>query len=262
MTLSDPNPEKIGALLKLLQIDFEYYPELDSTNKKAKEIAEKNQLAQDRLIMAGCQTGGYGRYGRSFSSPAEGGIYLSLIHRLPAGAPLNPGLITTAAAVAVSRTIYQQLDLDPQIKWVNDILVDGQKVCGILAEAVLDSRSQAVKAVVLGIGINYLTPEDSFAPALLQRVGTLKRAAEQAGCSLTDFTIQLCSNLNELLGPDISASDFMPEYRRRSAVIGRQVTLTLGEHKISGLVKDINDQGELVLADGQVFGSGKVTKVR
>ena len=118
----------------------------DSTNLKVKEMAQRG-AAEGVTLIVDRQTAGRGRLGRQFHSP-EGGLYLSTLLR-----PAYAEGITCRAAVAAARAIESLCDLRVDIKWVNDLYVNGRKVAGILAEGILDADG-ALTAVVLGIGIN------------------------------------------------------------------------------------------------------------
>lgn len=110
-------------------IDIIFLEESPSTNLEAKKIAATAR--EGTVIFARRQLSGRGRIGRSFESP-EGGIYMTMLVR-----PTDPVCLTMAAAVAVRRAMVDKLNLDPAIKWVNDIYWEGKKVCGILAEGAL-----------------------------------------------------------------------------------------------------------------------------
>jgi len=113
------------------------------------------------IIIAESQTAGRGRYGRKFFSPPGGGVYLSAVlclEKLPAG---EPALITALAAVSVCEALEAVTGKSPRIKWVNDIFLDGKKICGILTETVTEPGSGQRFAVV-GIGVNLFMPEEGF----------------------------------------------------------------------------------------------------
>ncbi|MCZ0892362.1 biotin--[acetyl-CoA-carboxylase] ligase [Ligilactobacillus saerimneri] len=253
------NPYTIQQALPQLKII--YYSELASTNPCAKQLLLTSNTDQIQVVITSHQTGGYGRQGRTFSSPATGGIYLTLAIPLTDQELVAPGLITTAAGVGVVRTLTMTLKQKAQIKWVNDVLVAGKKVCGILTEVVLDEETNQVRGIVLGIGINYLSQLSDFPPELHDRIGTLAQAAQANHCSSTNFTIALLTQVLTAL-KERTQPALMAEYRQYSVVIGHEVTLNLGNQKITGRVQDINDQGELVLTSGAVFSAGEVVKLR
>ena len=253
------NPYTIQQALPQLKIH--YYPEIASTNELAKQLILNNKGQQVQVVLTNHQTKGYGRHGRPFSSPATGGIYLTLTLPVTTHDLTSPGLFTTAAGVGVVRTLTSTLHQLAQIKWVNDVLVDGKKVCGILSEVVLNTDTNQVQGIVLGIGINYLSKINDFPSELHDRIGTLAQIAQATQCSSTTFTIALLTNVLAALA-DRTNPKLMTEYRTYSVVIGHEVTLNLGNQKITGRVQDINDQGELVLTSGAVFSAGEVVKLR
>ncbi|KRN89417.1 biotin--[acetyl-CoA-carboxylase] ligase [Ligilactobacillus ceti] len=246
-------------LNKDLTLQFEVHEKLKSTNLRAKEIAFE-PINQPYIILSDYQTNGYGRRGRHFSSPAQTGIYLSILLNTQ-NTTLNPGLLTTATALAVTRTIEKELGETPQIKWVNDVLLNNKKIAGILTEAVMDFENQQIKNVIIGVGINYLSDYIDFPDELQDIVGTLKDAALKANISRNQF---IASFLNEFfaLYQNYQAANFMPEYREHSAVIGKEVTITQGKETFNQVVTNIDDQGCLILQDGTRLNSGEVTKIR
>lgn len=124
--------------------------ETDSTNLQAKQMAEKG-APEGTVVIAECQTAGRGRLGRSFSSPHGEGIFMTVILRpeVPAN---QVSCLTLIAALAVQQGVAEVTGLDCTIKWPNDIVLNGRKVCGILTEMSLETH--AVDYVVIGIGIN------------------------------------------------------------------------------------------------------------
>lgn len=137
---------------------------VSSTNTEASAHAVSGAPDGD-IVVAGLQTGGYGRAKRSFFSPAGSGIYFSIVLRKP----LTPAFITCAAACAVSECLEELSGTPAYIKWVNDIYMRGKKVCGILAQRRYLSESSFY--TVLGIGINLFEPEGGFPADISQKAG-------------------------------------------------------------------------------------------
>ena len=129
-----------------------YFEELDSTNSYLKEMAAKG-AQEGTIIIANRQSAGRGRLGRSFFSPEEKGIYMSILLR-PDISLERAVLITSMAAVAVAEAIEQVSGIQTKIKWVNDIFLNKKKVCGILTEAGIDAETGTLEYAVLGIGVN------------------------------------------------------------------------------------------------------------
>ncbi len=150
-------------------IDAVCLEETDSTNLVAKRLAAEG-CAEWTTVIARRQTGGRGRLGRQFYSP-EGGLYMSVVLR-PDDSPENALLITTAAAAAVSRAIDDCFAKQTAIKWVNDIILDGKKVCGILAESALLGDRTAF--TVFGVGVNLYGDKNNIPDELKSIMGFIE----------------------------------------------------------------------------------------
>src|SRR5262245_64291207 len=152
--MSDLPDQSFTTLSDRLQTRFlgkplHFFSTIDSTNTYAARLAHEG-VPEGTVIIAGYQSGGKGRLGRSWVSPAGVNLYLSAILRPPVSAATVPQL-NLLAAVAVADTIVHICGLTPAIKWPNDVLVGGKKVCGILAE--MQTEACEVRAVVLAIGV-------------------------------------------------------------------------------------------------------------
>lgn len=139
--------------------EITYFDEVTSTNDIIKEAA-RNGAKEWTVAIANSQSAGRGRMGKSFMSPRGTGIYMSILLRPTLDAE-NALLITTAAAVAVAKVIEAHTAKKASIKWVNDVFVDGKKVCGILTEGQLTDNGKFDYAI-LGIGINLTVPKGGF----------------------------------------------------------------------------------------------------
>lgn len=128
----------------------ECHDSIDSTNIRGKQLAELGE-AEGTLIVADRQTAGRGRRGRNWISESSVGIYMTYVLR-PTVQPAHVSGITLLAALAMCEATYQECDVLPQIKWPNDVIIDGKKICGILTE--MSSEVQYVHYAVMGIGIN------------------------------------------------------------------------------------------------------------
>ncbi|KRM96205.1 biotin operon repressor biotin--[acetyl-CoA-carboxylase] synthetase [Liquorilactobacillus aquaticus DSM 21051] len=240
-------------------LDFEMHDKISSTNTRAKEISIETDENLPLVIISDQQTAGYGRYGRAFTSPNTG-IYMSLLLK-NSSTLLNPGLLTTATATAVSRAIEKKLHTTPSIKWVNDILIDKKKIVGILTEGIADIESRYIKQIVIGIGINYSTDVSDMPSEIQQRAGSLHSFAKTYSVSRNEFIAAVLQEFF-LLYPHYETGAFLDEYRAHSAVLNKKVTITQGHNQFSGYVEQINRQGEIVLDDGTTLSSGEVTKIR
>ena len=193
-------------------------------------------------MIADSQSGGKGRLGRSFFSPEHAGIYLTVILR-PDCAPDRAGLLTSLAAVAAARAVEKISGADVKIKWVNDLYLNGKKICGILTEGGLGLEAGRLEYAVVGIGINVNRME--FPPELREIATSV---GNETGTS-PDRNRLIAEILNELDGlyGDLETGAFLEESRRRSNVIGREVTVIEGGRKYPAKAVDIDGQGRLVI---------------
>ncbi len=219
-------------------------PVISSTNTVLKRMAEEG-AEEGFCLIAEEQTAGKGRMGRSFYSPAGSGLYLSVLLRpkLKAADAVN---ITACAAVAVAEAIESLGPVQARIKWVNDVYVDGKKVCGILTEASLDSGTATVNYLIVGIGINTRPPEGGF-PADLQKIaGSVfsKEDIPELRCRLA------AAVLDRLLGyyAHLQERPWLEEYRRRSLVTGKEIRILMpGRETENGTAVGIADDFSLLV---------------
>ena len=222
MTRTDElSAEGIRALLKDASLRIECYPLVDSTNTVLKERAAAG-AAEGLVVAAEEQTAGRGRMGRSFFSPAGPGLYLSVLLRPTFGAE-QCGLLTPAAAVAAAEAIEALSGRETQIKWVNDVLLDGRKICGILTEASVNWESGLADYVIVGIGVNVRAPAGDFPEDIRDRAGAVFEAESGAGqrCALAAAILDRFMALYRSLGSE----ECYKSYANRSAVLGRDVWL-------------------------------------
>ena len=232
------------AIKSLLPADFSgdliVLEVTESTNLDAAKIAKT--APHGTTILADAQTAGRGRLGRSFFAPS-GGIYMSVVLRLNL-AFSDAVLITTAASVAVCKAVEAVSSVRPQIKWVNDILVDGKKVCGISCEAV--SSGGTVDAVILGIGINFSAQE--FPKELQDTAGVL---FSEPPVSRTVLTAEILKNLLAETR-DLASRKFIEDYRMRSAVIGKPIRYLEAGRWYDAEAVGIDENGGLIVLENGV----------
>ena len=214
------------------------YETLDSTNQEAKRLLAAGEPCP-MLLLAEEQTAGRGRRGRGFYSPAGEGLYMTLALQ-PRAALSQATLLTAAAAVAVAQAVEALTALACQIKWVNDVYLDGKKLCGILTEASGSFEADALSSVCAGIGVNVRTrdfPEEfaGRACSLWPRAVSRNRLAAEIAVRLLNFAA------------DLGARDFLEEYRRRSLVLGKAVTFTRDGGERRALAVGIGENGELIV---------------
>lgn len=238
--------------------DLHVHDELASTNQTAKELALAG-AAHGTAVIAARQSQGRGRYTRSFFSP-PGGLYMSIVLHPDKLQFAHITTVTAFAAVAVCEAIEAVSGRKPGIKWVNDIFLDGKKVCGILTEAVTDFESGCLGWIVVGIGINVTTREEDFPPELHGIAGSV--FGGPAPGSRNRLAAEL---MNRIPGcaPMLTEAEVIARYRSRLMMLGKTVTVVQSDGtEYSALAADIDEAGHLIAetASGErrVLSSGEI----
>ncbi|MBO5857173.1 MAG: biotin--[acetyl-CoA-carboxylase] ligase [Clostridia bacterium] len=235
--------EKINSCLcdKLKEIEINILDSVTSTNTLLKEQGKNKE--EWCTFVASSQTGGKGRLGRSFYSPESSGVYFSVLLK-PQLEIQKAILITTAAAVAVTRTLEILGCENSQIKWVNDIFVNGKKVCGILTESVINTETKKIDFAVLGIGINLVKPKEEFPEDIKNIAGAVFSAD-------TPFIKErfVAEFLNEFykIYVNLASADFMKEYKDKCFCLGREVSVISCDTIRQGTAISIDENARLLV---------------
>ena len=226
------------------------FGKVDSTNKICRELAARGET-KDFLVLAKSQTAGRGRLGRSFFSP-DGGIYMSFLLHPGLTAP-DAQLITTTAAVAVCKAV-EKLDssLKPSIKWVNDIYLNGKKICGILTEGQFDFETGSLAFAVLGIGVNIWKPKGGWSPEIADRAGALFDD-DRPKTELRPKLAALIASEFYRIYPKLDVSAIIDDYRSRMFLTGMGVTvIPTGGEPYDAVVVGVDDELRLIVDCGEI----------
>ena len=252
--------EGIRRHLRHGELQLQVYKTISSTNTVLKGLAAEG-AGEGLALIAEEQTAGRGRMGRSFYSPPESGLYLSLLLR-PEMRAVDAVRLTACAAVAVAEAIEALSGREAQIKWVNDIFVGGRKVCGILTEASVDCESGMMHYVIVGIGVNTHVPDGNF-PEELRGIAGAAFGSEP----VPELRCRLAAEILDRLS-DYAANPAAPAvfegYRRRSLVLGREISiLSPGRDPEPAVAVDLGEDYSLLvrLPDGSTrrLNSGEVS---
>jgi len=234
------------------------YDSLDSTNKTTKEMAI-SKAEHGTTIIADSQTKGKGRYNRTFYSPPGHGIYMSFVLHPKQLRFTTPTLITSFAAVSVCEAIEAITDKTPQIKWVNDIFLDGKKICGILSEAVTDFESGNTQWIVVGIGINFNTPLMDFPEDLRQIAGSVFID----GNASTTRNHLAAEIMNRIVALKYDEKKILAKYKQRLFMLGEEILVSQASETYIATAIDVDDIGRLIVKkdSGEVLSlsSGEIT---
>ncbi|HKQ51032.1 MAG TPA: biotin--[acetyl-CoA-carboxylase] ligase [Pyrinomonadaceae bacterium] len=239
------------------------FDSLPSTNTEAARAAASG-APEGLCVVAREQTRGRGRRERVWVSPMDAGLYVSLVLRPARLAPQAWPLITLMAALAVRDALTEACALDADIKWPNDLVADGRKLCGILAETV---ETQAGRAVILGIGVNL--DDRAFPPELKETaasIASLTGNGTDAETLLQSLLRAVARRYSALLAPG-GADETVREWSRHSSYAqGRPVRVALAEGTFDGLTRGLEPDGALRVETDQgeirIVRAGDVTSLR
>jgi BirA family transcriptional regulator, biotin operon repressor / biotin---[acetyl-CoA-carboxylase] ligase len=251
--------QAVENLRSPLATRVELHEEIGSTQERARELARES-APHGTLVISKIQSGGRGRLGRRWGSPS-GGLWMSLV--------LRPGILmkvatrtTQTAAVGVAKAL-RRLGVAAQIKWPNDLLVDGRKICGILAESSVEGvpvaaervgpgAERSVDFIVLGVGLNAnVNPQDLGVPD--REVATL-RSELGRDMDLLMLLESLLSHLNFELGRMEDFGAILDDWRALNCTLGERVRVRGFGAVLEGVALDLGFEGELLLktSDGVV----------
>lgn len=237
-----------------------YYDSIDSTNREARALASVG-APHGALVVTEEQTGGRGRLGRGWFSPRGMGVWCSLVLR-PEIIPGEAPPVTMLAAVAVAAAVEKVAGVRPGIKWPNDLLVGGKKLCGILTE--MNAEMEKVNFLVVGMGINVNTPLEDF-PDELRDTATSLYVVKNECVSRQELLKQLLREFENFYRTWLE-SGFGPvleEWKKRCVTLNCPVRLSTPRESWEGWAEDVDASGSLVLLlpDGsrQRFLAGEVS---
>ncbi len=213
--------------------NIKFYECVTSTNDLLKEKA-LNGAKDGTVIAALSQTNGRGRRGKTFISD-KGGMYLSILVR-PTFIDFDTTLLTSMTAVAVCKAIETVTNKNTEIKWVNDVIIGGKKVCGILCESCLCGEDYFV---IVGIGLNYFCENfQKEIENIATNIFDIKDEIKEK-----ELTKKIIDNFFEIY----NSGEFFEDYKKRSVVIGKQITFYKNEKQISATVLDIDEKCRLLV---------------
>lgn len=234
---------------------------VDSTNRYLKSLA-LNGAADRTVVIANEQTAGKGRGGRSFCSPKNKGLYLSILlypDRLygnGTGMQLSDSLsLTACTAVAVRNAILESCGLETQIKWLNDLIAGGRKISGILTEMSVESESGRVEYVIIGIGINVNQEASDFDETLSCKASSLflQSGKKQSRAGLAAALIRECNQIFDEFPKNIPSC--LSLYRKYNITPGRNILLRRPDGDLRGRAVSVCDDFSLQVEteDGQII---------
>jgi BirA family biotin operon repressor/biotin-[acetyl-CoA-carboxylase] ligase len=229
---------------KIIGRDIQVFEETTSTNDVVEKLA-RDGVREGVVVFAESQTRGRGRLGRKWVSPARKGLWFSILLR-PNLRPQETTQLTVATATAVRRAIVSQTNLRPEIKWPNDLLINGKKVVGILTE--MSAELDRVRHVIPGIGIDVNQDAGEF-PQELRKIATSLRIEAGESFSRPALAVAILRELDEEYARVCAGkfSSIANEWVEHCATIGKDVTVRIGDRVIHGCAESLDDEGALIL---------------
>lgn len=236
--------------------DVDVFDEIDSTNSylKSKELCDKNAR---HVAVARFQNGGRGRFGRKFFSPKDSGLYMS-VKFSDEKAKKKRDFLTVIAALCVCETMEAVSSESPQIKWVNDVLINFKKVCGILTEATYSLESGELEDFIVGIGINVFYPQEDFPEDIREIAGYL---FEEKQIVLNRMIALILLYFEYYL--ECEDEFILKKYKERCIVIGKRVNVIRAGNTYIADVIDIDESCGLVVelptGEREILNSGEIS---
>lgn len=240
-----------------------YFAETESTNEVAKKLCGDGK-GLGAFVVSDCQTAGKGRSGRTFCSPKGTGVYISIVYEISGKEP-NFDLLSSLAGLAVRDTLFNFFDFDCKIKWPNDILLDGKKICGILCEIV--NKNGKPKYAVVGIGLNIEKQE--FPEEIMYTAASIGDKYE-GELDHNEIAVDIVNNLDRyIIRRDAlnaeNTGEIINRLKMYSASLGQIVRVITPDSEYDAKVLDIAPDGGLViLSDGETktITSGEIVHIR
>jgi BirA family biotin operon repressor/biotin-[acetyl-CoA-carboxylase] ligase len=255
------NQNKIKNSLKqslLQKISLKLFKSIDSTNNQAKEFVQQNRhqknASKDLIIFAAdSQLAGRGRRGHSWSSSDPASIAVSFLFQAKNNIDQIPQ-ITAAAALAVKET-FEFFELKTNLKWPNDILVNNKKICGILSELVFDAKKEAF--VIIGCGINL---NNTAFSSEIKKIATSYYLEKAKKINKNIFLAKLIEKINYYVQNYLTGRRKMiiSDWKKELNLVGKKIDFEFKNKKNSGVIKDILDSGEILVA----FENGQLKKLQ
>ncbi|KAA0550234.1 biotin--[acetyl-CoA-carboxylase] ligase [Bacillus sp. BGMRC 2118] len=242
------NEIQLGLATKYIGRTIHYEETVESTQKIAHKLSYDNK-PEGTIVVADEQVSGRGRLDRSWHSPKFSGVWMSIILRPKIPLGQAPGL-TLLTAVAVAQAIEELTELEPEIKWPNDILINGKKTVGILTE--MQAESDRINAIIIGIGINVNQGLDDFPHELREKATSLR--IESGVIVNRSALIQVVLMKLEKLYEQFLSHGFFPIkllWEAYAISIGKRIIASTLRGTITGYAKGITDEGVLMLEDDQ-----------
>ncbi len=224
------------------------YETIDSTNNEAKNLAE-NFAEEGTVIISDHQSSGKGRFNREFFSPSQKGIYMSIILRPHYTPPEKAYLITIYTAVNIANIFNKIVNAKVNIKWINDILINNKKVCGILAESSINVGKHCLDYIIVGIGINVFTLNSEFPDNI--KLTSTSLIENNSNFVSRNYIISEIINSFSNIYEEMQKKEIIDKYISYLDILGKHINILDSSYKCInvGKVIDIDKNANLIVKD-------------
>jgi len=258
----DPTKLRLGLTTKLLGKHIIFFQSVDSTNQYLKRLAEHG-VEEGTVVLAETQKKGRGRLNRKWSSP-EGGLYFSVLLK-PQMQPKDATKLTLVFGLAVAEVLREDFSLPAELKWPNDVLIKGRKICGILVEASMVNND--LRFIVAGIGVNVnLIPTLTFSEAIKDSATSIQNEIGSE-VSIEDFFRRVLEKMEFEYNLMLNGKEtqVLARWRSLASFLGNSIDFSFCGKRIHGVALDISSQGELAvqLRNGNIvhFAFGEIANL-
>jgi len=241
-----PQEIKSGLETKIIGKDVVYFNKINSTNIYCKNLAKEN-AADGTVVVADIQEKGRGRKSRAWSSP-EGGLWFSVLLK-PDIPPQNAMILTMAASISLVEAIKETTGLKPVIKWPNDLLINGKKICGILTE--LDAEMDKINYAIIGIGINVNNPMDKDLESIASSLKNESNNEVSRVELLKNILAKFDKNYDYVKSSDYEKIRNL--WFSYANIIGKKVKVKREKDVLVGTVSDVDETGRLIVKTDSGF---------
>ena len=245
--LSESEKLSEAAIRKYLGKKYEdcrlcIYGEVVSTNRTLRELADEG-AKEGTVVLAKCQTEGRGRRGREFYSPADTGLYMSILLRPQMGIS-DLMMVTAASAAATAEAVEAITGTETAIKWVNDVYAKGKKVSGILTEASFSLENGSIDFLIVGIGVNVLEPEGGFPESIQGKAGAV---CQRDQCPEGIRNVLAAEIIKRVLSyyRTLPERTFYPSYKEKMLWMGEKIFVHTADKKKPAIAVGIDDRCSL-----------------
>jgi BirA family biotin operon repressor/biotin-[acetyl-CoA-carboxylase] ligase len=240
-----------GLNTRIIGRNIHCLAQVDSTNNYAKRLAQEG-CEEGTVVIADCQTEGKGRMGRSWHSMGNKGIWMSMVLR-PVVDPEEVQIITLAASIAVVSALNDVLDIKAGIKWPNDVILDGKKVCGILTE--MSMEMERINFLISGIGLNFSQQESDFPEEIRDKATSLnlylkeKRGLDISGIKRSQLIKMILFKFEEVYDKVNSecGDEVINEWKKYCITLGKEVCINYRTKQYTGIALDVDMKGRLLV---------------